>query len=110
MSLTMTPQETEMAQKLAPDALHFQKVLFNERVLIFRNPSQQEYKYFRTIYDQPNGELKALEALAGTLCVQPSPEQWQADLLRHYPGAGINVDVQKAMLLLTGMTSQETAK
>lgn len=108
--MLLTAQETETAQKLAPDAKHFEKVLFNGRALIFRNPTRPEYKQFRAIYDQPNGELKALEALAGTLCVQPSPEKWETELLTEYPGAGINVDVQKAMLKLTGMTSEETSK
>lgn len=108
--MLLTAQETETAQTLAPDAKHFQKVLFNGRVLLFRNPTRQEYKQFRAIFDQDKGELRACEALAGTICIQPTPQQWDTELLNEYPGVGVNPDVQKAMMLLTGMASEETAK
>lgn len=108
--MDLTPEELTAAKTLAPDAKHFQKVLFNGRVLLFRNPTRQEYKFFRTIFDADKGELKACDALAGTVCIQPSPKEWDADLLNEYPGVGVNPDVQKAMMLLTGMASEETAK
>jgi SH3-like domain-containing protein len=107
--MDLDPDELVKAREASPGAKNFQKVLFNGQTLIFRNPTRQEYKQFRQIYDADGQESAAYAALAGTLSAIPSPSEWEA-LLEEYPGAGNNVSVITTLNILTGITSKETAK
>jgi hypothetical protein len=107
--MDLTPSELEQAQKAAPGAKRFQKVEYNGRTFIFRNPTRPEYKAFRAAYAEDHGELMAYEALAVTLAVIPSPDEFLA-YLDEYPGAGANKAIVSALNLLTGMASADQAK
>ena len=109
-TMDLTPEELTKAQAASPGAKRFDKCLFNGKALIFRNPTRQEYKQFRTLWSQENGEGPAFEALAGTVCVIPSAQEWEADILEAFPGAGMNPEVVKCLSRLTGMASEETQK
>jgi hypothetical protein len=77
--------------------------------IVFRRPLRMHYKQWRKMINDPVGKPEAAEFLVKNCIVHPDKKGFE-ELLNEHPGICESSAVQKAIIALTSMESEEGEK
>lgn len=78
--------------------------------IVLRKPTRAEYKMFRGMASAPESRADAQESLLRRIVVEPEGAKAIDDLINEWPGLPESDACTKAILMLTGMASEQLGK